>query len=113
DDRFDAFLEKFVSDALFRAGRIVDPLPAKVGNVRVQEVQTERWSRADVRSKMKPMLPAAELTAQGLSQRVKKISGSRVEVSQYRPGASDYMLTYRFQKIKSAWHLTHFEDASM
>ena len=113
DDRFNTFLEKFVSDAGFRAGRIVDPLPAKIGNVRVGEVKSERWSRSEARSKMKPLLPAAELAAQGLSQRVKKVSGSRVEVTQFRPGASDHMLIYRFQKLRGAWQLTHVEDTSM
>ena len=112
DDRFDVFLEKFISDSGFRSGRIVDPLPVKVGNVQVQDVQTERWSRADVRKKLTSLLPPAELKAQGLSQRVRKISGSRVEVSQWRPGTSDVLLTYRFQKLRGAWMLTHFDDAS-
>jgi hypothetical protein len=112
DPSFDDFLTKFSSDAHFRLDRIQYPLSVRVGNAAVVEVRVEKWQRDQVRKELPPLLSPAELKEKGLDQRVKRASGTRVVVVQFRPEAQSTLRNYTFERVKGRWFLTRFEDAS-
>jgi len=112
DPSFDDFLAKFASDAHFRLDRIQYPLSVRVGNATVVEVRVEKWQRDQVRQELPPLLSTAELKEQGLDQRVKRASGTRVVVVQFRPEAQSTLHNYTFERLKGRWFLARFEDAS-
>ena len=112
DPSFDDFLAKFTSDAHFRLDRIQYPLSVRVGNPAVVEVRVEKWQQDQVRKELPPLLLAAELKEQGLDQRVKRASGTRVVVVQFKPEARGTLRNYTFERLKGRWFLIRFEDAS-
>jgi hypothetical protein len=112
DPSFDDFLAKFASDAHFRLDRIQYPLSVRIGNTAVVEVRVEKWQRDQVRQELPPLLSAAELKEKGLDQRVKRASGTRVVVVQFRPEAQSTLRNYTFERVKGRWFLARFEDAS-
>lgn len=112
DSSFDDFLTKFASDAHFRLDRIQIPLTVRIGNTAVVETRVEKWQRDQVRKDLRPLLSAAELKDQGLDQRVKRASGTRVVVVQFKPEAQSTLRNYTFERLKGRWFLIRFEDAS-
>ena len=112
DPSFDDFLTKFASDGRFRLDRTQYPLSVRIGNAAVVEVRVEKWQQDQVRKKLPPLLPAADLKEQGLDQRVKRASGTRVVVVQFRPEAQSTLRHYTFERVKGRWFLARFEDAS-
>jgi hypothetical protein len=112
DPSFDDFLAKFTSDPHFRLDRIQYPLSVRVGNPAVVEVRVEKWQQDQVRKELPPLLLAAELKEQGLDQRVKRASGTRVVVVQFKPEAQSTLRNYTFERLKGRWFLIRFEDAS-
>lgn len=112
DPSFDGFLGKFATDAHFRFDRIQYPLLVRVGNTAVAEVRAEKWRRDQVRQELPPLLSAAELKEKGLDQRVKRASGTRVVVVQFKPEAQSILRNYTFERVKGRWFLARFDDAS-
>jgi len=112
DASFGDFLAKFASDPVFRRDRVRDPLTVRLFDKATGEVHKESWARERFRRDLPPLLSAADLKEKGLDQRIKKTSGTRNQVVQYRPEARDYLKTYTFEKVKGLWFLSQFEDAS-
>lgn len=112
DASFDEFLARFAADARFRMDRIRDPLPVRIGDAAAGDVRREAWRREQCRRDLPPALSLAELKEKGLEQRVRRASGTRVEVVQFRPEARSVLRTYTFEKIKGLWYLSRFDDAS-
>ena len=112
DPSFDDFLGKFTSDAHFRLDRIQIPLSVRIGNSSVVEVRVEKWQRDQVRKELAPFLSAAELKEQGLDQRLKRASGTRVVVVQFKPGAQGILRNYTFERLRGRWFLVRFDDQS-
>lgn len=110
--KFDTFLKRFVADRHFRSERTMYPLRARLGNECEENWKTEKWPRARVMKEDVRPLSAAELAAQDLSQEVRNISASRIEVFQFKDEADSYLLTYRFERRNGCWFLTWFQDES-
>ena len=111
-DTFDAFLKRFVADNRFRLQRTTYPLAAHLGNACEEDWKTEKWPRSRVEKENLKPLSVAELAANGLSQEIKKISATRIEVFQFRDEADSYLVTYRFELKKGSWVLAWFEEGS-
>ena len=113
DDRsFEEFLQRFVAEQPFRVDRTTYPLPVRIGDPRVVEVRSEKWTRKQVQSDLPSPLAPGQLKDRGLEQRVKRHSSTKVDVIQFRPGADSYILIYTFQRLRGRWSLTRFEDVS-
>lgn len=111
-ETFGSFLDRFLSEKQFRLARIRYPLIARLGSSCEGDLRVEKWSRAKTQeAAVRPMSPV-ELAAEGLTQRIKKVSAHRVEVFQFREEADSHLVTYRFELKGSAWYLTWFEDRS-
>ncbi len=112
DGPFEEFFLRFVAEKPFRLDRVSYPLTVRIGDARVGEVRSESWARKQVQSDMPVPLTAEELKTKGLEQRIKRQSGTRVDVMQFRLEGERYMVTYTFQRLKGRWFLTRFDNAT-
>ena len=112
DGPFEEFFQRFVAEQPFRLDRVSYPLSVRIGDARVGEVRSESWARKQVQSDMPAPLTAEGLKSKGLEQRIKRQSGTKVDVMQFRLEGESYMVTYTFQRLKGRWFLTRFQNAS-
>ncbi|HYM60902.1 MAG TPA: hypothetical protein VEZ11_08415 [Thermoanaerobaculia bacterium] len=111
-EAFEPFLGRFIADEGFRLHRITYPLSVKLGDKCEGEWEEASWPREKARSEGVAPLTKQELKADGLKQRITRVSSGKVEVFQYQPEADSYLLTYRFELVGGLWFLTYLEDAS-
>jgi hypothetical protein len=112
DRSFEDFLRRFVAEQPFRLDRTTYPLPVRIGNPRVVEVRSEKWTRKQVQGDLPSPLTPGQLKVRGSEQRLKRHSSTKVDVIQFRPEADSYILIYTFQRLKGRWYLTRFENTS-
>ena len=110
---FKEFLARFASEPEFRSQRIADPLSIRIGNEALSEVASEKLPAARAVALTAPLLSETVLVERGLRQRISRVSGSTMEVFQYRDEADSYLVTFRFELRGGKWFLTSFCDDSM
>src|ERR1700730_16305041 len=84
---FSGFLRRFITEPRFRSMRTTYPLIARLGSQCEEEHRTERWNRVAVSKHLTVPLSHAALAKEGLSEQLTKISGTEVQLLQFRDEA--------------------------
>jgi hypothetical protein len=104
-EKFDAFLPRYMSDRPFATGRTVFPLESIAA---LQEKKTvvsrEQFAKSD--------LLADLIRIEKLSSR-QSVSPAQAELTVFRPDSDSLVYTYRFRQQDGCWYMWQFEDASL
>lgn len=104
-EKFDAFLPRYMTERPFAADRTVFPLPS----IARAENKTELVSREQF---AKSTLLADVIKADQLSTR-QAVAPGAVELNVFKPDADSHIYFYRFRQQDGCWFLWQFEDASL
>lgn len=104
-EKFEAFLPRYMSDRPFAAERTVFPLES----IDKAENKTTLVPREEF---AKSTLIADVIKADQLSTRQAAAPGA-VELNVFKPEADSHIYFYRFRQQDGCWYLWQFEDASL
>ena len=109
---FDSFLTRFLTDKEFRRDRVPVPLTAVLAVCGPETPKVEHWSREEIDRQGFYPLDRAGLDAEGLTQRVERISEGETELTQYQEESDSYVAVFRFSLRGGQWFLVKVEDRS-
>ncbi len=105
EEKFDAFLPRYMTDRPFATERTVFPLESidKAEN-RTTLVPREQFAKSTL---IADVIKADQLAAR------QAVAPGAVELNVYKPDADSHIYFYRFRQQDGCWFMWQFEDASL